>query len=120
MSSVLRTHWDVGPVALPRYNGYSAVEIVGNPAPGDSTGQAMQALQHIVDTALPPGFAADWTGQSYQEILAGNSATLLMILSIVVVFLCLAALYESCFLYTSDAADDGEDVDLRGLWVNKQ
>ncbi|MDI7066037.1 efflux RND transporter permease subunit, partial [Klebsiella pneumoniae] len=95
LSSVVRTHWDVGPVALPRYNGYSAVEIVGNPAPGDSTGQAMQALQHIVDTALPPGFAADWTGQSYQEILAGNSATLLMILSIVVVFLCLAALYES-------------------------
>jgi len=55
----------------------------------------MQALKHIVDTQLPAGFAADWTGQSYQEIIAGNSATLLMILSIVVVFLCLAALYES-------------------------
>jgi multidrug efflux pump len=95
LSSVVKTHWDLGPVALPRYNGYSAIEIVGNPAPGYSTGQAMQALQHIVDTALPSGFAADWTGQSYQEILAGNSATLLMVLSIVVVFLCLAALYES-------------------------
>ncbi|KWO42497.1 multidrug transporter [Burkholderia sp. MSMB1459WGS] len=95
LSSVVKTHWDVGPVALPRYNGYSAIEIVGNPAPGYSTGQAMQALQHIVDTQLPPGFAADWTGQSYQEVLSGNSATLLMILSIVVVFLCLAALYES-------------------------
>lgn len=95
LSSVVKTHWDVGPVALPRYNGYSAIEIVGNPAPGYSTGQAMQTLQHIVDTRLPPGFAADWTGQSYQEVLSGNSATLLMILSIVVVFLCLAALYES-------------------------
>jgi multidrug efflux pump len=95
LSSVVKTHWDVGPVALPRYNGYSAIEIVGNPAPGYSTGEAMKTLQHIVDTALPSGFAADWTGQSYQEILAGNSATLLMILSIVVVFLCLAALYES-------------------------
>jgi multidrug efflux pump len=95
LSSVVKSHWDVGPVALPRYNGYSAIEIVGNPAPGYSTGQAMDTVQHIIDTQLPAGFAADWTGQSYQEIIAGNSATLLMILSIVVVFLCLAALYES-------------------------
>ena len=65
------------------------------PRPGYSTGQAMQALQNIIDKSLPGGFAADWTGQSYQEILAGNSATLLLVLSIVVVFLCLAALYES-------------------------
>jgi multidrug efflux pump len=73
--------------------GYSAVEIVGTPAPGYSTGQAMQVLQDIVDTSLPSGFASDWTGQSYQEILAGDSATVLLALS--VVFLCLAALYES-------------------------
>ncbi len=65
------------------------------PAPGYSTGQAMQVLQNIVDKSLPAGFASDWTGQSYQEILAGNSAMVLMVLSIVVVFLCLAALYES-------------------------
>jgi multidrug efflux pump len=70
------------------------VEIVGAPAAGHSTGQAMQALQKIVD-ALPAGYASDWIGQSYQEVLAGNSATMLMVLSIVVVFLCLAALYES-------------------------
>ena len=95
LSSVVKSHWDVGPVALPRYNGYSAIEIVGNPAPGYSTGQAMDTVQRIINTQLPAGFAADWTGQSYQEIIAGNSATLLMILSIVVVFLCLAALYES-------------------------
>ena len=95
LSSVVKASWGVGPQALPRYNGYAAVEIVGNSASGYSTGQAMQALQHIVDTSLPGGFAADWTGQSYQEILAGNAATLLLALSIVVVFLCLAALYES-------------------------
>jgi multidrug efflux pump len=95
LSSVMKAQWNMGPAALPRYNGYSAIEIVGNAAPGYSTGQAMQTLQHIVDTALPAGFAADWTGQSYQELLAGDSATLLMALSIVVVFLCLAALYES-------------------------
>lgn len=95
LSSVVKAHWGVGPQALPRYNGYAAVEIVGNAAAGYSTGQAMQALQHIIEKSLPGGFAANWTGQSYQEILAGNSATLLLVLSIVVVFLCLAALYES-------------------------
>jgi multidrug efflux pump len=95
LSSVVKADWGVGPQALPRYNGYSAVEIVGNSAPGYSTGQAMQALQNIIDKSLPGGFAADWTGQSYQEILAGNSATVLLVLSIVIVFLCLAALYES-------------------------
>ena len=94
LSSVVKAHWNVGPQALPRFNGYSAVEIVGTPAPGYSTGQAMQILQGIVDK-LPPGYASDWTGQSYQEVLAGNSANVLMVLSIVVVFLCLAALYES-------------------------
>jgi multidrug efflux pump len=95
LSSVVKANWGVGPQALPRYNGYSAVEIVGMPAPGYSTGQAMQVLQNIVDTSLPAGFASDWTGQSYQEILAGDSATVLLALSVVVVFLCLAALYES-------------------------
>ncbi|TCK84340.1 efflux RND transporter permease subunit [Paraburkholderia sp. BL9I2N2] len=95
LSSVVKTSWDVGPLVLPRYNGYSAIEIVGNPAPGYSTGQAIQSLQNMVDQRLPAGFAADWTGQSYQELLAGSSATVLMVLSIVVVFLCLAALYES-------------------------
>jgi multidrug efflux pump len=95
LSSVVKASWGVGPQALPRYDGYSAVEIVGNSAAGYSTGQAMQALRNIMDKSLPGGFAADWTGQSYQEVLAGNSATLLLALSIVVVFLCLAALYES-------------------------
>jgi multidrug efflux pump len=95
LSSVVKANWSVGPQALPRYNGYAAVEIVGNSAAGYSTGQAMQALQNIIDKSLPGGFASDWTGQSYQEILAGNSATKLLVLSIVVVFLCLAALYES-------------------------
>jgi multidrug efflux pump len=95
LSSVVKANWDVGPIVLPRYNGYSAIEIVGNSAPGYSTGQAIEALQNIVNQKLPTGFDADWTGQSYQELLAGSSATVLMALSIVVVFLCLAALYES-------------------------
>ncbi|MDR5817576.1 MULTISPECIES: efflux RND transporter permease subunit [unclassified Caballeronia] len=95
LASVVAARWAYGPTELPRYNGYSAIEIVGNSAPGYSTGQAMNTLDHIVDHGLPHGFAANWTGQSYQELLSGSSATLLMALSIVVVFLCLAALYES-------------------------
>jgi multidrug efflux pump len=95
LSSVVKADWDVGPSVLPRYNGYSAIEIVGNSAPGYSTGQAIDALQNIVNRQLPKGFDADWTGQSYQELLSGSSAVVLMALSIVVVFLCLAALYES-------------------------
>jgi multidrug efflux pump len=95
LASVVKADWGIGPQALPRYNGYAAVEIVGDSAPGYSTGDALKVLQDIVDTKLPHGFASDWTGQSYQEILAGNSAMLLLALSIVVVFLCLAALYES-------------------------
>jgi multidrug efflux pump len=94
LSSVVNSKWSIGPQALPRFNGYSAVEIVGTPAPGHATGEAMQILQSLVDK-LPAGYASDWTGQSYQEVLAGNSANVLMVLSIVVVFLCLAALYES-------------------------
>src|SRR3546814_5947032 len=55
----------------------------------------MAVMQQIVENDLPPDFGYDWTGQSYQEILSGNQATMLMVLSILVVFLCLAALYES-------------------------
>jgi multidrug efflux pump len=95
LASVVNAKWSFGPTVLPRYNGYSAIEIVGNSAPGYSTGQAIDVLQNIVDRQLPAGFAADWTGQSFQELLSGSSAITLLLLSIVVVFLCLAALYES-------------------------
>jgi multidrug efflux pump len=95
LSSVVHSTWSMAAPSLTRYNGYPAIEIVGDANKGYSTGQAMGTLQNIVDTDLPKGFGADWTGQSYQEVLAGNSAVLLMILSIVIVFLCLSALYES-------------------------
>lgn len=95
LSSVVHTTWSMASPSLTRYNGYPAIEIVGDANKGYSTGQAMATLQDIVDKDLPAGFGADWTGQSYQELLAGNSATLLMMLSIVIVFLCLSALYES-------------------------
>lgn len=95
LSSVVKAHWDTASPSLQRYNGYAAVNIVGNPVTGVSSGQAMNLMGSIVDDDLPATFGYDWSGMSYQEILAGNAATLLLVLSIVVVFLCLAALYES-------------------------
>ncbi|OOG57249.1 multidrug efflux RND transporter permease subunit [Rhodanobacter sp. C03] len=95
LSNVVHPTWQVGSPSLTRYNGYSAVEIVGSPAPGHASGEAMNEMQKIVTDDLPKGYGYDWTGQSYQEILSGNAATLLMVLSLVIVFLALAALYES-------------------------
>jgi multidrug efflux pump len=95
LSSVIDTRWSIGPAVLQRYNGYPALEIVGNPGANYTTGQAMKTVQDMVHKSLPPGYGTDWTGQSYQELLSGNSATALMGLSILVVFLGLAALYES-------------------------
>jgi len=95
LNTVVDADWTTGPPSLSRYQGYGAINIVGSPAPGHSSGEAMKMMEEIVQNDLPAGFGYDWSGMSYQEILAGNAATLLLVLSIVVVFLCLAALYES-------------------------
>ncbi|AXK72708.1 multidrug efflux RND transporter permease subunit [Lysobacter sp. TY2-98] len=95
LSNVVHSKWTVAEPSLTRYNGFAAVEIVGSQAPGKSSGEAMKAMENIVNNDLPPGFGYDWAGQSHQEILSGSQTTMLMVLSIVVVFLCLAALYES-------------------------
>ncbi len=95
LSNVVHTEWTMGSPNLVRYNGYSAIEIVGSQAPGKSSGEAMQTMQDIITKDLPQGFGYDWTGQSLQEIISGNQAPMLFALSILVVFLCLAALYES-------------------------
>jgi multidrug efflux pump len=95
LSNVVRTNWTIASPSLVRYNGYSAIEIVGSQAPGKSSGEAMKAMQNIVNNDLPQGFGYDWTGQSLQEIISGSQAPLLFALSILVVFLALAALYES-------------------------
>ena len=95
LSNVVHANWASLPPSLARYNGYSAVNINGAAAPGSSSGQAMATMEHLVRDKLPQGFGFDWSGMSYQEILAGNSQAMLLVLSLVVVFLCLAALYES-------------------------
>jgi multidrug efflux pump len=87
-------HWTFGSPKLERYNGISSMEIQGSAAPGKSTGQAMQAMQKIA-AKLPAGIGYSWTGLSFQEIQSGSQAPILYGLSILVVFLCLAALYES-------------------------
>ena len=95
IANVVRSHWEMVAPSLTRFNGYPATEIVGSPAPGYASGDAMKAMEQIITRDLPHGFGYDWTGQSYQELLSGNAATMLMALSILVVFLALAALYES-------------------------
>jgi multidrug efflux pump len=95
LANFVRADWVIGPPSLTRFNGYAAVEITGNNAPDRSSGQAMQAMQNIVNTDLPHGIANDWAGQSLQELISGSQAPMLFALSILVVYLCLAALYES-------------------------
>ncbi|MDX7987958.1 efflux RND transporter permease subunit [Xenorhabdus sp. 12] len=86
--------WIYGSPRLERYNGLPSMEIMGEAAPGKSTGDAMALMEQLA-SQLPPGIGYDWTGMSYQERLSGNQAPALYALSLVVVFLCLAALYES-------------------------
>jgi multidrug efflux pump len=95
LSSVVHASWDVAPPSLTRYNGYSAVEFNGSNAPGYSSGEAMKEMQRLVDQYLPRGVGFDWAGQSLQEIVSGAQAPMLFALSILVVYLCLSALYES-------------------------
>jgi multidrug efflux pump len=95
LASVVHSSWSVGPPSITRYNGFPAIEITGQSGPGKSSGEAMQEMERIVEQELPPGFGFDWAGQSLQEILAGAQAPMLFLLSILVVYLCLAALYES-------------------------
>ena len=86
--------WTYGSSQLSRHNGASSYEIEGEAAPGVSTGVAMDAVEKIMER-LPTGIGFEWTGQSYQERLSGSQAPMLYALSILFVFLCLAALYES-------------------------
>ncbi|MGQ4604356.1 efflux RND transporter permease subunit [Aeromonas veronii] len=93
-SAFASTEWSFGSPRLERYNGVPAMEIVGEAAPGKSTGDAMAAIEQMVKQ-LPEGVGIEWTGLSFQERQAGSQAPALYVISLLVVFLCLAALYES-------------------------
>jgi multidrug efflux pump len=94
------SRWDYGSPRLERYNGVSAMEINGQGAPDVSTGAAMAEVERLV-AQLPPGFGIEWTAVSYQEREAGAQTPLLYSLSLLIVFLCLAALYESWSIPTA-------------------
>ncbi len=93
-SSFTKGHWTFGSPKLERYNGSSSMEILGAPAHGVSSGDAMNIIQTLA-AKLPQGIGLEWTGISYEERMAGSQTTLLYAVSLLFVFLCLAALYES-------------------------
>ncbi|NLA41056.1 MAG: efflux RND transporter permease subunit [Smithella sp.] len=93
-SSFASGRWTSGSPQLNRFNGFPSINIWGEPAPGKSTGEAMQAMEEAV-AQLPQGIGFDWAGLSYQERMASSLAPVLYAFSIFVIFLCLAALYES-------------------------
>ncbi|PVZ87321.1 hydrophobe/amphiphile efflux-1 family RND transporter [Serratia sp. S1B] len=93
-SAFASAHWSFGSPRLERYNGLPSMEIIGQAVPGRSTGEAMDMMEQLA-SKLPSGIGYDWTGMSYQERLSGSQSTSLYVISLIVVFLCLAALYES-------------------------
>jgi len=94
LSAMATTRWISGPMMTVRYNGYPTMRLAGDAAPGFSTGDAMAEMEKLAGQ-LPAGFAYEWTGQSREERLSGSQATILVVFSLLAVFLCLAALYES-------------------------
>jgi HAE1 family hydrophobic/amphiphilic exporter-1 len=93
-SAFASAHWTSGSPRLERFNGFPSMNIQGEPAAGKSSGEAMQAMEEIV-SKLPQGIGFEWTGLSYQEKMSSTQAPLLYAFSIIVIFLCVAALYES-------------------------
>jgi multidrug efflux pump len=121
LSAVLKVRESHGPERAMRYNGYLAADINGGAAPGYSSHQAQAAVQRIAAETLPPGIAFEWTDLTYQEILAGNSAVLVFPLAILLVFLVLAAQYESLTLPLSIIliVPMGLLAAMTGVWLSR-
>ncbi|WFU08025.1 efflux RND transporter permease subunit [Rhizobium sp. CB3090] len=98
LSALLKVDATTGPERTNRYNGFLAADINGGPAPGYSSGQAQAAIEKILHETLPPGIDFEWTDLTYQQILAGNSSVVVFPLALLLVFLVLAAQYESLTL----------------------
>ena len=94
LSSFATVRWEVGPMQTVRYNGYPTMRIEAAPKPGYSTGQAMEEMEKLA-AQLPEGFSYEWTGTSFEEKRSGSQAYALYAFSLLAIFLCLAALYES-------------------------
>jgi hydrophobe/amphiphile efflux-1 (HAE1) family protein len=94
LSAFSTTGWSLGSPKLERFNGSPSVSVLGEPAPGHSSGEAMRAIEQMAKS-LPPGIGIEWAGLSYEERLSGSKSTALYTIALLMVFLCLAALYES-------------------------
>ncbi len=98
LSSLVKVTPTYGPEMVVRYNGYTAADINGGPAPGYSSGEAQAAVERIAAETLPRGVKFEWTDLTYQQVLAGNAALWVFPISVLLVFLVLAAMYESLTL----------------------
>ena len=98
LGSIVHVAETTGPDSAMRYNAFRAADLNGGPAPGYSTGQAQAAITKILDETLPRGMGFEWTELTYQQILSGNTALLVFPICVLLVFLALAAQYESLFL----------------------
>ena len=119
LSALGQVKYTLGPIDVPHYNMYTAARITGQPAPGYSSGQAIDAMQAVAAEVLPEGFGYEWTGTTYQEQKTGNLATYIFALSVVCVFLFMSALYESwirplVIILTVPLATFGA---MLGLWL---
>jgi len=95
LSSVVTTQWVTGPDLLPHFNGFTAAKIIGNAAPGYSSGDAIAAMEEIARESLPPGYQVAWSGLSYEEKKSGGTSGIAFVFGFIIVFLVLSAQYES-------------------------
>jgi multidrug efflux pump len=121
LAAVLKINSSAGPDRAMRYNGFLSADVSGGPAPGFSSGQAQAAIERIAAETLPRGISYEWTELTYQQILAGNSAVLIYPLAILLVFLVLAALYESLTLPLAILmiVPMGLLAAMTGVWLTK-
>jgi len=95
LSAVVNTEYVVGPDLVPHFNGFPAAQLIGSAKEGYSSGDAIKAMQEVAAKVLPDGYGYEWSGMAYQEIKSGNSSAIAFIFGILIVFLILAAMYES-------------------------
>ncbi|BCZ84777.1 multidrug efflux RND transporter permease subunit [Paraburkholderia terrae] len=121
LASLLRVHQTYGPDQVVRYNGFTAADVSGSPAPGYSSDQAMAAIQRIAAETLPTGMSYEWTDLTYQQIIAGNAAVWILPLCVLLVFFVLAAQYESVTLPLAIILIIPMSVlsALLGVWLSK-
>ena len=121
LSALMKVENSIGPERAMRYNGFLSADINGGPAPGFSSGQAQDAIKRIAAETLPPGISYEWTELTYQEILAGNSAMWVFPVAILLVFLVLAAQYESLTLPLAILliVPMGLLAAMTGVWLSK-